>query len=109
MPLFITVFRIRRLSIQASTKTNSAVEGKNVLLTFGLLSLEQGHRKCAERDSNGHKKAPLMSSILSLGLNTSSNILKSQGETYRIMLQQLARKLDISEHIIFQNRFVALK
>jgi len=32
--------------------------------------------------------------------------LKSHGDAYRIMLQQLVRKLDIGEHVIFQNRFV---
>ena len=31
------------------------------------------------------------------------------GDAYRIMLQQLVRKLDIGRHVIFQNRFVDLK
>jgi hypothetical protein len=40
---------------------------------------------------------------------THPHILKSHGDAYRIMLQQLVRKLDIGEHVIFQNRFVELK
>ena len=31
------------------------------------------------------------------------------GDKYRIMLQQLVRKLHVGEHVIFQNRFVALR
>jgi glycosyltransferase involved in cell wall biosynthesis len=40
---------------------------------------------------------------------THPHILKSHGDAYRIMLQQLVRKLDIGAHVIFQNRFVELK
>jgi hypothetical protein len=40
---------------------------------------------------------------------THPHILKVHGDAYRIMLQQLVRKLDIGEHVIFQNRFVTLR
>ena len=40
---------------------------------------------------------------------THPHILKSHGDAYRIMLQQLVHKLNIGEHVIFQNRFVELK
>ena len=53
------------------------------------------------------KKHPDAAYII-LGRNTSPHIENRMGDAYRIMLQQLARKLGISEHVIFQNRFVEL-
>ncbi|MCA1784959.1 MAG: glycosyltransferase, partial [Desulfobacteraceae bacterium] len=40
---------------------------------------------------------------------THPHVLKSQGEAYRIMLQQMVHKLGINRHVIFQNSFVALR
>jgi hypothetical protein len=40
---------------------------------------------------------------------THPHVLKAQGEEYRISLQQLVRKLNIEDHVIFKNRFVELE
>ena len=83
------------------------VEGKKVLLTFGLLSPNKGIETMLQALPAVIKKHPDVTYII-LGA-THPHILKSQGEEYRIGLQQLVRKLGISEHVIFQNRFVELK
>jgi glycosyltransferase involved in cell wall biosynthesis len=88
-------------------KDQFGVEGKKVLLTFGLLSPNKGIETMLQALPEVIKKHPDVTCII-LGA-THPHILKSQGEEYRISLQQLVLKLNISDHVIFQNRFVELK
>jgi glycosyltransferase involved in cell wall biosynthesis len=88
-------------------KDKFGVEGKKVLLTFGLLSSNKGIENVLQALPAVIKKHPDVVYII-LGA-THPHILKLHGDAYRIMLQQLVRKLDIGEHVIFQNRFVELK
>jgi glycosyltransferase involved in cell wall biosynthesis len=88
-------------------KDKVGVEGKKVLLTFGLLSPNKGIENVLQALPAVIKKHPDVVYII-LGA-THPHILKFHGDAYRIMLQQLVRKLDIGEHVIFQNRFVELK
>jgi glycosyltransferase involved in cell wall biosynthesis len=88
-------------------KDKFGVEGRKVLLTFGLLSPNKGIENVLKALPTVIKKHPDVVYII-LGA-THPNILKSHGDAYRIMLQQLVRKLDIGDHVIFQNRFVELK
>ena len=88
-------------------KDQFGVEGKKVLLTFGLLSPNKGIENVLLALPSVTKKHPDVTYII-LGA-THPHILKANGEEYRISLQQLVRKLNISEHVIFQNRFVELK
>jgi glycosyltransferase involved in cell wall biosynthesis len=88
-------------------KDKFGVEGKKVLLTFGLLSPNKGIENVLQALPAVIKKHPDVAYII-LGA-THPHILKLHGDAYRIMLQQLVHKLDVSEHVIFQNRFVELK
>ncbi len=88
-------------------KDQFGVEGKKVLLTFGLLSPNKGIENVLQALPSVTRKHPDVTYIV-LGA-THPHILKSHGEEYRISLQQLVRKLNISDHVIFQNRFVELK
>ncbi len=88
-------------------KDKFGVEGKKVLLTFGLLSPNKGIENVLQSLPAIIKKHPDVVYII-LGA-THPHILQLHGDEYRIMLQQLVRKLDLSEHVIFQNRFVELK
>ncbi len=88
-------------------KDKFGVEGKRVLLTFGLLSPNKGIENVLQALPSIIKKHPDIVFII-LGA-THPNILKFHGDSYRIMLQQLILKLDISRHVIFQNRFVELR
>jgi len=88
-------------------KDKFGVEGKKVLLTFGLLSPNKGIDNVLQALPSVIKKHPDVIYII-LGA-THPHILKTYGEEYRISLQQLVRKLNISDHVTFQNRFVELK
>ena len=85
-------------------KDQFGVEGKKVLLTFGLLSPNKGIETMLRALPTVIKKHPDATYII-LGA-THPNVVKAEGEKYRISLQKLVRDLDISEHVIFQNRFV---
>jgi len=88
-------------------KDKFGVEGKKVLLTFGLLSPNKGIENVLNALPQVIQKHPEVVYIV-LGA-THPQILKSHGDAYRIMLQQLVTKLNIGEHVIFQNRFVELR
>jgi glycosyltransferase involved in cell wall biosynthesis len=88
-------------------KDKFGVEGKKALLTFGLLSPNKGIENVLQALPEVIKKHSDVVYII-LGA-THPHILKVHGDAYRIMLQQLVRKLDIGEHVIFQNRFVTLR
>ncbi len=88
-------------------KDKFGVEGRKVLLTFGLLSPNKGIENVLQVLPAVIKKHPDVVYII-LGA-THPHILKSHGDAYRIMLQQLVHKLNIGEHVIFQNRFVELQ
>jgi len=88
-------------------KDQFGVEGKKVLLTFGLLSPNKGIEYMIEALPTVIKQHPDVTYII-LGA-THPHVLKVSGEEYRIRLQQLAQNLKVSEHVIFQNRFVELK
>ena len=88
-------------------KDKFGVEGKKVLLTFGLLSPNKGIENVLQALPSVTRKHPDVTYII-LGA-THPHILKAHGEEYRISLQQLLRRLNISGHVMFQNRFITLK
>ncbi len=83
------------------------VEGKKVLLTFGLLSPNKGIETVLQALPAVIEKYPEVVYII-LG-TTHPHVLKTNGDAYRIMLQQMVHTLNISDHVIFQNNFVALR
>jgi glycosyltransferase involved in cell wall biosynthesis len=87
-------------------KDKFGVEGKKVLLTFGLLSANKGIENVLQALPAVVQKHPEVVYII-LGA-THPHVLRAQGDAYRIMLQQLVRRLEIGAHVIFQNRFVEL-
>ena len=88
-------------------KDQFGVEGKKVLLTFGLLSPNKGIETMLQALPAVINKHPDVTYII-LGA-THPHVLQAHGDEYRISLQQLAHKLNISDHVMFQNRFVELK
>jgi glycosyltransferase involved in cell wall biosynthesis len=88
-------------------KDQFGVEGKKVLLTFGLLSPNKGIETMLQALPAVINKHPDVTYII-LGA-THPHVLQAHGDEYRISLHQLAHKLNISDHVIFKNRFVELK
>lgn len=86
-------------------KDQFATEGKSVLLTFGLLSPNKGIENVIRSLPTILEKCPNVVYVVS-GV-THPHILKSEGERYREQLQELAGQLGVSEHVLFNNRFVS--
>jgi glycosyltransferase involved in cell wall biosynthesis len=86
-------------------KDGFGTEGKEVLLTFGLLSPNKGIENVIQA----------LPEILSRHSNviymvagaTHPHVLRREGDKYRIYLQKLASDLGVEANVIFRNRFVS--
>ena len=83
------------------------VEGKTVLLSFGLLSANKGIETVINALPAVLAKHPNVVYII-LGA-THPHVLQSEGETYRLSLQWLAQEKGVEGQVIFYNRFVGLE
>ena len=88
-------------------KDQFGVEGKQVLLTFGLLSPQKGIENVLKAMPAVLKEFPNVVYVI-LGA-THPNLIKEQGETYRMSLERLAADLGIKKNVIFYNRFVDIE
>src|SRR5881296_1785060 len=88
-------------------KDQFAVEGRLVLLTFGLLSPNKGIEQVLNALPEILEEFPNVVYIV-LGA-THPNLLREHGEAYRRSLEILAKKKNIEKHVIFYNRFVELE
>jgi len=88
-------------------KDQFGVEGKHVLLTFGLLSPNKGIENVLRALPRVLEEFPDCVYIV-LGA-THPNLLKTEGETYRLSLERLAADLGVEKNVIFYNRFVDAK
>jgi glycosyltransferase involved in cell wall biosynthesis len=88
-------------------KDQFGVEGKHVLLTFGLLSPNKGIESVLRALPDIVKEFPDLVYIV-LGA-THPNLVRDHGEAYRLSLERLAQDLGIRRHVSFYNRFVELE
>ncbi|HEX7452703.1 MAG TPA: glycosyltransferase family 4 protein, partial [Polyangiaceae bacterium] len=88
-------------------KDQYSVEGRRVLLTFGLLSPNKGIEKVIEALPEIVAEFPDVVYIV-LGA-THPNLVRDHGEVYRESLQALAERLGVSENVRFFNQFVELE
>jgi glycosyltransferase involved in cell wall biosynthesis len=86
-------------------KDRFAIEGKSVLLTFGLLSPNKGIENVIRALPAILAKHPNVVYIVSGA--THPHIRRREGERYRKELQALAKLLGISDQVILLNRFVS--
>ena len=82
------------------------VEGKSVLLSFGLLSANKGIENVIAALPAILEKHPNVVYII-VGA-THPHVIQNEGETYRLSLQWLAHEKGVEGNVIFHNRFVAL-
>ncbi len=87
-------------------KTLFDVEGRLVLLTFGLLSPNKGIEQVLNALPAIIKEFP-QTVYLVLGA-THPNLVREHGEAYRLGLERLAKKNGVEQNVIFYNRFVDL-
>ena len=81
------------------------VEGKSVLLSFGLLSANKGIENVIKALPAILAKNPNVVYIV-VGA-THPHVIQNEGETYRLSLQWLAHENDVEANVIFYNRFVS--
>jgi glycosyltransferase involved in cell wall biosynthesis len=86
-------------------KAQFGVEGRLVMLTFGLISPGKGIEYVIEALPEIVKRHPNVVYLV-LGA-THPHLLATEGERYRISLERLARERGVKEHVIFYNRFVS--
>ena len=85
-------------------KDRFGVEGRQVILTFGLLGPNKGLEYMIKALPKIIKQHPDIVYII-LG-TTHPHVKRQHGEEYRIGLQRLVKSLGVSDHVIFHNRFV---
>ncbi len=83
------------------------VEGKIVLLSFGLLSANKGIETVVAALPAILAKHPNV--VYFIVGATHPHVLRHDGETYRLSLQRLAQEKGVEGQVIFYNRFVSLE
>jgi len=86
-------------------KDGFGTEGKDVLLTFGLLSPNKGIENVIQALPailSRHNNVVYMVSGV-----THPHILRREGDKYRHYLQKLAKDLGVAANVVFRNRFVS--
>ncbi|HEV2947219.1 MAG TPA: glycosyltransferase family 4 protein, partial [Gemmataceae bacterium] len=88
-------------------KDHFGVEGKQVLLTFGLLSPNKGIEYAIEALPAILTRHPNVVYIV-LGA-THPHVQRADGESYRLQLQRLARTRGVERNILFFDQFVGIE
>jgi glycosyltransferase involved in cell wall biosynthesis len=86
-------------------KDRFGVEGKAVLLTFGLLSPNKGIENVIQalpEILSRHKNV-----VYIVAGATHPHVLRRDGDRYRTYLQALAKEVGVESQVIFHNRFVS--
>jgi glycosyltransferase involved in cell wall biosynthesis len=86
-------------------KDRFGVEGKAVLLTFGLLSPNKGIENVIQalpQILSRHKNV-----VYIVAGATHPHVLRREGDTYRESLQALAKQVGVASQVIFYDRFVS--
>jgi glycosyltransferase involved in cell wall biosynthesis len=86
-------------------KDQLGVEGKSVLLTFGLLSPNKGIENVINALPSILKRFP--NTVYVVVGSTHPKVIRENGESYRLSLQRLARAREVEQSVIFHDRFVS--
>jgi glycosyltransferase involved in cell wall biosynthesis len=87
-------------------KDEFGVAGKQVLLTFGLLSPNKGIEYALRALPGIIAEFP--DTVFIVVGQTHPNLLRDAGELYRLSLERMAKDLGVQKHVVFFNRFVEL-
>jgi glycosyltransferase involved in cell wall biosynthesis len=89
----------------AGSKNRLGVEGRPVIFTFGLLSPDKGIELVI--DALPEILAHYPDAVYIVLGATHPHIIERHGETYRLMLEDRAKRLGVDGNVIFHNRFVS--
>ncbi|WP_411827251.1 glycosyltransferase family 4 protein [Luteolibacter sp. AS25] len=87
------------------SKAQFGLEGKRVLMTFGLLGPGKGIEHVIKALPEIVKRHPNVVYVV-LGA-THPHLIEREGESYRLSLERLAEERGLKDHVIFYNRFVS--
>ena len=96
---------IPSVPVDGRSKHELGIEGKSVILTFGLLSPDKGIEHVIDALPAILERAPDTVYVV-LGA-THPHIKERDGESYRESLELRAQRLGIESSVIFHNRFVS--
>ncbi len=86
-------------------KDKFGLEGRHVMLTFGLIGPGKGIEQMIEAMPAVVQRHPNTTYVI-LGA-THPQLKRERGEIYRIGLQRQAEQLGVQENVVFHNRFVS--
>jgi glycosyltransferase involved in cell wall biosynthesis len=87
------------------SKSKLGVQGRSVLLTFGLLSPDKGLEYVIDALPELVRRFPEVVYII-VGA-THPHVKESDGESYRLMLEARGHRLGVDDHLVFHDRFVS--
>lgn len=96
---------IPNVPFDGASKDRLGVEGRSVMLTFGLLSPDKGVETVIDALPAILEHHP-DTVYLVLGA-THPHLKERQGETYRLSLEDRAKRLGVDSSVIFHDRFVS--
>nr|WP_231627722.1 glycosyltransferase family 4 protein [Novosphingobium sp. AAP1] len=88
----------------AQFKARAGLEGKNVIMTFGLLGQGKGLETAIEALPAIVAAHP--NTVYRIVGATHPNLVAAEGEAYRDSLMDLARQLGVADHVLWENRFL---
>lgn len=89
----------------SAAKAQFGVEGRKVLLTFGLIGPGKGIEHAIQSLPKIIQRHPEVVYII-LGA-THPHLLANEGERYRLSLEWLTEEQGVKDHVIFDNRYVS--
>lgn len=90
----------------AGSKDRLGMEGKSVILTFGLLSPDKGIENVI--DALPAILASFPETVYVVLGATHPHVKERHGEAYRLMLEDRAQRLGVASSVVFHDRFVSL-
>jgi glycosyltransferase involved in cell wall biosynthesis len=96
---------IPHVPVDEASKERLGVDGKTVILTFGLLSRDKGIEYVIDALPDILTVHPDTVYIV-LGA-THPHVVEHEGEAYRLMLEARGQQLGVAANMIFHNRFVS--
>ncbi len=96
---------IPHVPVDAASKDRLGVDGKTVILTFGLLSRDKGIEHVIDALPAILAVHPDVVYIV-LGA-THPHVVEHEGESYRLMLEARGQQLGVAASMVFHNRFVS--
>ena len=96
---------IPQVAIDGGSKKRLGLDGKTVILTFGLLSPDKGIEYVV--DALPAILAAHPDTVYVVLGATHPHVVEREGEAYRLMLEARGKHLGVGGSMIFHNRFVS--